>query len=42
MSSSRLGIINATALFAEIVNASQFANPRELSVWLGVTPETTY
>lgn len=34
-----IGIINATALFAAIGNASQFANPRELSVWLGVTPK---
>ena len=34
-----IGVINATALFAAVGNASQFANPRELSVWLGVTPK---
>ena len=34
-----VGILNATALFAAIGNASQFATPRELSVWLGFTPK---
>ncbi|KZM42503.1 transposase [Marinomonas sp. SBI22] len=34
-----IGIINATALFAAIGNASQFENPRKLSVWLGLTPK---
>ncbi|GAC34285.1 IS110 family RNA-guided transposase [Paraglaciecola polaris] len=33
-----IGFINATALYASIGNACQFAKPRELSVWLGVTP----
>lgn len=33
-----VGFINATALYASIGNACQFAKPRELSVWLGVPP----
>ena len=34
-----IGVINATALYSAIGNASQFANPRELAVWLGLTPQ---
>jgi hypothetical protein len=34
-----VGFINATALYASVGNASQFAKPRALSVWLGVTPK---
>ncbi|MDB4838098.1 IS110 family transposase, partial [Marinomonas sp.] len=34
-----VGLLNATALYASIGNASQFSNPRELSVWLGLTPK---
>ena len=34
-----VGLLNATALFASIGNGSQFNNPRELSVWLGMTPK---
>jgi transposase len=33
-----VGFINATALYASVGSASQFAKPRALSVWLGVTP----
>lgn len=34
-----IGVLNATALFASIGNGSQFDKPRDLSVWLGVTPK---
>lgn len=34
-----VGIMNATALFSSIGNGSQFEKPRDLSVWLGVTPK---
>ncbi len=34
-----IGVLNATALFAAIGNACQFSTPRELSVWLGITPK---
>ena len=34
-----IGVLNATALFASIGNGSQFHKPRDLSVWLGVTPQ---
>ena len=34
-----VGVINATALYASIGNGNQFAKPRDLSVWLGVTPK---
>lgn len=33
-----IGVINATALVSAIGNGSQFANGRELAVWLGLTP----
>ena len=33
-----VGVINATALYSSIGNAQQFSKPRELSVWLGLTP----
>ncbi len=33
-----VGFINATALYSAIGNASQFKSPRELAVWLGLTP----
>jgi transposase len=33
-----IGVINATALFSAIGNGAQFANGRELAVWLGLTP----
>lgn len=39
MSIPGIGIINATALYSSIGNGSQFANPKELSVWLGLTPK---
>lgn len=39
MSIPGIGIINATALFASIGNGSQFSKPKELSVWLGLTPK---
>ncbi len=38
MSLPGIGVINATALMASIGNGSAFRNPRELSVWLGLTP----
>jgi transposase len=38
MSIPGIGVINATALYAAIGNASQFSHPRELPVWLGLTP----
>ncbi|WP_075187496.1 IS110 family transposase [Teredinibacter haidensis] len=34
-----IGIIIATALYSAIGNAGQFSYPRELPVWLGVTPK---
>ena len=34
-----VGVINATALYASVGNASQFSHPRELAVWLGITPK---
>lgn len=39
MSIPGIGIINATALYSSIGNGSQFSNPKELSVWLGLTPK---
>ena len=33
-----IGVINATALYSAIGNGSQFAHPRDLAVWLGLTP----
>lgn len=33
-----IGVINATALISAIGDGSQFANGRELAVWLGLTP----
>lgn len=33
-----IGVINATALVSAIGNGAQFANGRELAVWLGLTP----
>jgi len=32
-------VINATALYSAIGNGSQFKSPRELPVWLGLTPK---
>jgi len=34
-----IGVINATALYSAIGNGSQFKSPRELPVWLGLTPK---
>ena len=34
-----IGLINATALYSAIGNASAFNHPRELAVWLGLTPQ---
>jgi transposase len=33
-----IGVVNATALVSAIGNGAQFANGRELAVWLGLTP----
>lgn len=38
MSIPGIGVINATALYSAIGNASQFNTARELAVWLGLTP----
>ncbi|MBC8270131.1 MAG: IS110 family transposase [Rhodospirillaceae bacterium] len=33
-----IGVINATGLYSAIGDGSQFAHPRDLAVWLGLTP----
>ena len=35
-----IGAINATSIYSAIGNGSQFANGREFSVWLGLTPKS--
>lgn len=39
MSIPGIGIINATALYSSIGDASQFATARDLAVWMGLTPK---